>query len=194
VLHFTLGDDIGVSQSWQLGLSHWQANNILERSDASANTFSGRSKINALDAVYKWAPDGNKLERNVRMQMEVFKRSEDGTISDSASSNTSSYTGDQSGWYAQAVYQFVRGWSAGVRRDRLSARNSGSDVAVLNDTGINSNGYDPKRSSVMLQWQPSEFSRIRLQFNNDKSVANVSDKQMFVQYTFSLGAHGAHSF
>jgi hypothetical protein len=88
----------------------------------------------------------------------------------------------------------VRGWSAGVRRDRLSVRNSGSDVAVLNDTGINSNGYDPKRSSVMLQWQPSEFSRIRLQFNNDKSVANVSDKQMFVQYTFSLGAHGAHSF
>jgi hypothetical protein len=194
VLHFTLGDDIGVSQSWQLGLSHWQANNILERTDASANTFSGRSRINALDAVYKWAPDGNRLERNFRMQMEVFQRSEDGTISDSVSSNTSSYTGDQSGWYAQAVYQFVRGWSAGVRRDRLSARNSGNDVAVLNDTGINSNGYDPKRSSVMLQWQSSEFSRIRLQFNNDKSVANVSDKQMFVQYTFSLGAHGAHSF
>jgi len=193
-LHVTIGGDIGVSQSWQIGLSHWQANNVIDRTDASANSFSGSSKINALDAVYKWAPDGNKLERNFRMQLEVFKRSEDGSITDSASSNASSYNGDQSGWYAQAAYQFMRGWTVGVRLDQLSSSNGGNDTSVLNDTGISSNGYDPNRSSVMLQWQPSEFSRIRLQLNDDKSTANASDKQMFVQYTFSLGTHGAHQF
>ena len=192
-LNLTAGGDIGVSQSWQLGVSHWQDGNVVNRTDANANTFSGSSKINALNAVYKWSPDGNKLERNLRLQMEYFKRTEDGTVNDTTNVLNSSYIGDQSGWYAQAAYQFMQSWSTGVRFDQLHARNTGSNATVLNNISLIDNGHDPQRSSVMLQWEPSEFSRIRLQFNNDQSVAS-RDKQLFVQYTFSLGAHGAHQF
>ena len=46
----------------------------------------------------------------------------------------------------------------------------------------------------MADWNPSEFSRIRLQYNYDKSQQDVTDHQIFLQYIFSLGAHGAHKF
>lgn len=194
LLKFTAGGDIGVSHAWQFGVSHWQASDIIDRTDANNNTFSGSSKIAAIDAVYKWAPHGNRLERNLSLQLEAFNRSEDGSVTDVVSTNSSSYSGDQNGWYAQAVFQFMRAWSVGARLDQLSADNSGNNTTVLSDIGLLANGHDPKRSSVMLQWEPSEFSRIRLQLNHDQSVANLTDKQIYVQYTFSLGAHGAHQF
>jgi len=40
---------------------------------------------------------------------------------------------------------------------------------------------------------PSEFSRIRLQSNKDDSYEK-SDNQVLLQYTMSLGSHGAHQF
>jgi len=45
----------------------------------------------------------------------------------------------------------------------------------------------------MVEWLPSEFSRVRLQFNRDDSYENADD-QIFLQYTYSLGSHGAHQF
>jgi hypothetical protein len=46
----------------------------------------------------------------------------------------------------------------------------------------------------MVDFNPSEFSRIRLQFAQDKSRQDVTDNQWFVQYQMSLGAHGAHQY
>jgi hypothetical protein len=46
----------------------------------------------------------------------------------------------------------------------------------------------------MVDWSPTEFSRLRLQLARDNSRAGVTDNQMLVQYIFSLGAHGAHLF
>jgi hypothetical protein len=46
----------------------------------------------------------------------------------------------------------------------------------------------------MLDWTPSEFSRWRLQLSQDRSRVTTGDRQIFVQYQVSLGAHGAHSY
>jgi hypothetical protein len=54
--------------------------------------------------------------------------------------------------------------------------------------------YNPIRHTVMADWSPSEFSRVRLQFAQDKSRSDVTDHQVFLQYIVSLGAHGAHKF
>lgn len=191
---FTAGGDIGTDHAWQSGVSHWQASNIGERLDANDNTFSGDSTIDALNVIYKWSPNGNPMEQNFKFQMEYFKRTENGDITAAVSNNTSTYSGDQKGWYAQAVYQFIPRWRTGIRLDRLSADNSGDNSSVLNDTGLLTDGHDARRSSVMIEWVPSEFSRLRLQFNHDQSAADITDKQLFMQYTFSLGAHGAHQF
>ena len=46
----------------------------------------------------------------------------------------------------------------------------------------------------MLDWSPTEFSRLRLQLAYDKSRIGVTDRQIILQYLHSLGAHGAHRF
>jgi hypothetical protein len=99
----------------------------------------------------------------------------------------------QDGWYSQLIWQFDQNWRTGVRYDVLASDNSGSDPDVLNEAGLLANGYRPKRQSAMLEWIPSEFSRIRLQYNHDESWQQA-DSQWYLQYTFSLGAHGAHAY
>jgi len=106
---------------------------------------------------------------------------------------SSTLNSKQDGWYAQAVWQFVRTWSIGLRLDVVDSDNTGSDVSVLDEAGLVTAGHEPKRASIMAQWQPSEFSRIRLQYNRDESY-QLTDDQVFLQYTFSMGAHGAHQY
>ena len=57
-----------------------------------------------------------------------------------------------------------------------------------------SDPFNPRKWTAMVDWSPSEFSRIRLQFARSETVANVTDNQFFVQYILSLGAHGAHKY
>jgi hypothetical protein len=54
--------------------------------------------------------------------------------------------------------------------------------------------HSPSRNTVMIDWSPSEFSRLRVQYAADKSRIGVTDNQIIVQYILSLGAHGAHRF
>jgi hypothetical protein len=46
----------------------------------------------------------------------------------------------------------------------------------------------------MVDWSLSEFSRFRLQLASDRSNPAAVDRQLFLQYIMSLGAHGAHTF
>ena len=55
-------------------------------------------------------------------------------------------------------------------------------------------GYRPKRTTAMVDWSPSEFSRLRLQYARDESQQGLTDKQVSLQYVMTLGAHGAHRF
>jgi hypothetical protein len=47
---------------------------------------------------------------------------------------------------------------------------------------------------VMVDYTPSEFSRLRLQFAQSRTLPDVTDNQWFLQYVLSLGAHGAHKY
>lgn len=197
-----LGGDWGISHSWQLGLSHFNAD-IDERESGAHDhggvvevpSMTGESKANGLSAVYKWAPNGHYKDRNLKIQGEFFSRAENGDIvlQGSAPLEETTYKGQQQGFYVQAVYQFIQQWRTGLRYDRVSSDNHGTDLATLEEAGLMNEGIKPQRISAMIEWVPSEFSRIRLQYNRDKSYAE-SDNQIFLQYTMSLGAHGAHSF
>ena len=202
VVYANIGGDIGESHSWQAGMSYWAADKI-EREygghahDGTAEVplFEGDSKTIGLNAIYKWAPDGNYRERNVKLQFEYFNRDDEGnlTLLNSSPLETSSLDGKQDGWYAQATWKFARNWRTGIRYDMLDSDNQGSDPGVLDEAGLLSNGHTPERASIMAEWVPSEYSRIRLQYNRDDSY-QVSDDQVYLQYTFSIGAHGAHAF
>lgn len=196
------GGDAGISNAWQLGFSHFiadingrEAGTHSHGSTTETPTFYGKSKVNAIDFVWKWSPKGNARERNVKIQAEYFERDESGRIDmvNSSPLETSTYQGKQSGMYAQAIYQFMPRWRVGYRYDQLNANNSGSDTDVLGEAGLTVAGHTPTRSTVMMDYSHSEYSRIRLQYAKDNSYAE-SDNLFFVQYVVTLGAHGAHRF
>ncbi|HEY5293182.1 MAG TPA: hypothetical protein VIJ43_12815 [Burkholderiales bacterium] len=206
-----LGGDIGAGTAWLVGVSNLRTM-AQNRSYADLNSlgtevnnsFNGASRLWVLDGVLKWAPNGNATDTNFKLQGEYFRRNEDGnlTYDTAASSFAGTQTGTlrsaQSGWYAQGVYQFMPMWRVGYRYDRL---NSGSVKLGLVDSGALSaadlpiySRYNPTRNSLMFDFNPSEFSRLRLQFASDKSRLGATDNQVFLQYIVSLGAHGAHNF
>ena len=200
-----VGGDIGIAHSWQLGLSHWEANDIEGREsgghghgggEAETPSFSGDSEINALSLIYKWAPNGNPKNQQLKFQFEYFDRDEDGEVvmlNSGTPPEMTSYDGDQKGWYAQTVYKFKPQWQVGLRYDLLDSNNRGSDADVLAEAGLDNENHDPERYSASIDWLPSEFSRLRLQYNQDKSYGET-DHQIFLQYTMSLGSHAAHQF
>jgi hypothetical protein len=211
-----LGGDIGASTAWLVGLSRLsttaQNRNYDDLNSVGTevnNSFNGKSGLWALDGVLKWAPNGNSTDTNFKLQGEYFRRNEDGnltfnTANDTANAGPSHGTqtgalrSAQSGWYAQGVYQFMPMWRVGYRYDRL---NSGTVKFGLVDTGRLTAAdfpiftpYNATRNTLMFDFTPSEFSRLRLQFASDKSRLGATDNQMFLQYIVSLGAHGAHKF
>ena len=199
-----LGGDIGTSSAWQVGLSHVRTNprerGFEDGADAAgtplAHSFSGRSQTWIADFVYKWAPNGNSSVTNLKVQGEYFQRRETGDLNydvGGLAEATSAARFRQSGSYLQAVYQFMPHWRVGVRGDWL--RSGTADLGSLDPAGLPLlAAYNPSRQSAMVDWSPSEFSRLRLQLARDKSRNGESDNQVWLQYIMSLGAHGAHKF
>jgi len=196
------GGDIGFSHSWRAGASwlqtradgrEWTSTDPIDSATTYTNTFSGRSRIWALDGVWKWAPNGNGRVTNFKLQGEYFRRTESGQVAfDTASLNSiDSYRSAQSGWYLQGVYQFRPQWRVGLRHDRLD---SGRNDFGVNALSLALPSHKPQRDTVMVDWSPSEYSRWRLQFSDDRARQGVTDHQIFLQYQMSLGAHGAHSY
>lgn len=195
-----IGGDLGANQSWQLGLSYLQTKPnqrkalLMGADEDDANGsygFSGHSKTYGLDAVWKWAPQGNARDQQFTLQGEAYQRREQGHIT--LSDESSSLYSRQRGGYLQAVYKFLPQWRTGIRYDRIWAYNRGDNKSILAQTDLLADGYAPHRTSLMLDYTPSEFSRIRLQYNRDYSLPQIN-QQLMLQFIVSLGAHGAHPF
>jgi hypothetical protein len=129
------------------------------------------------------------------VQGEYFRRKENGELTyDTALANvTDSYSVTQSGWYVQSVYQFIPRWRSGLRYDRLDPGVAQVGAANVGNV-IADYAFNPTRTTWMLDYSPSEFSRFRLQLAHDISRQGLADNQLFVQYIMSLGAHGAHQY
>jgi len=191
------GGDIGISQSWRAGLS-WVGTDPRERPDdadplAHTYSFTGRSRTLIGDFVWKWAPSGNSKSTGFKLQGEYFRRKEDGEIVPVATSIAEPFASRQSGWYLQGVYQFAPSWRVGYRYDRLDYGSIAS-ASVANGSLSVLAPYNPRRNTLMTDWSPSEFARLRLQYARDQSSLGAPDKQIWLHYIMSLGAHGAHKF
>lgn len=198
-----IGDDLGTSHAWRAGLSYLQARADKREGhwdddggDEAHTDFTGKSKYWIADFVWKWAPQGNSKNQSFKFQAEYLRRNENGQLDceDGLCTGgiTDSYRARQSGFYAQGVYKFAPQWRAGYRYDRLD---TGSVDFGANFAGVLSAAdYTPKRHSLMLDYSPSEFSRLRLQFARNQSEQGLTDNQATLQYVHSLGPHGAHKF
>lgn len=202
-----MGDDIGESASWRAGVSwlHTGSSNRTYNDTDSAgaavtNAISGHANTLIVDGVYKWAPNGNSTQTNFKLQGEYFRHREDGTLAFDTTGRAlaNTYASAQSGWYLQGAYQFMPAWRVGLRYDRLSSGTP--DIGLVGGGVLTAADFPqlaswhPSRTSLMFDYSASEFSRLRLQFAQDKSRPDAIDNQVFLQYIMSLGVHGAHTF
>ncbi len=202
-----VGDDAGDSVSWRAGLS-WlsqRAENrafadVTDTGGAVLDAFTGQSRTWVADAILKWSPHGNANLRSFKLQAEYLQRTEDGQLAFASTQQalSDSYRARQSGWYLQGVYQFLPRWRFGARYDSLDSGDPAIGlvqhaVLPLADFGALAPAT-PSRVSAMFDWNPSEFSRLRLQYVWDDARMDVRDRQLMLQYLFSIGAHGAHKF
>lgn len=203
-----VGGDVGDSTSWRAGAS-WIDQRAEDRAYEDTDefglpvvdAFTGKSRTWVVDAVLKWAPYGNVTRRQLKVQGEYMRRRESGQLTFDADGSglTDAYSSTQSGWYLQSVYQFMPRWRVGLRYDSLD---SGSPRIALVSSGLLSpeafpalRGADPERISIMLDWIPSEFSRLRAQYDwDDARAAGDRDRAFRLQYIYGIGAHGAHKY
>ena len=176
------GNDINDSSSYLAALSylHSRAGNR----DAGGHLFTGNDDLGIASFVYKWAPGGNPVVRNLTLSSELFYGHEGGVFDGIA------FSQNRFGWYAQGVYQFMPQWSFGLRYADLGTSNPGSALAgsLLDDLG-----HAPRAATALLEYDTSEFGRLRMQYTHDESDLKPNDTILF-QYTVIYGPHGAHRY
>jgi hypothetical protein len=152
---------------------------------------NSRTQIYGADFLYKWksanAEGGFPF---VKWQTEfMYRRFEAGRGMNKSFPVAETF--NDWGLYSQVLWGFKKGWVAGIRGDYLDME----DSRFTDDFERQSRS----RISANLTWYPTEFSKIRLQYNHDFLAENFSlpardVDSVFLQFEFILGAHGAHKF
>src|SRR6266852_4889071 len=152
---------------------------------------NSRTQIYGADLLYKWksanAEGGFPF---VKWQTEfMYRRFEAGRGIDESFPVAETF--HDWGMYSQVLWGFKKGWVAGVRGDYLNMQ----DSAFTDDPDRQTRS----RIAADLTWYPTEFSKIRLQYNHDfldpnNFLAGRDVDSVFLQFEFILGAHGAHKF
>lgn len=205
-LNMKMGNDMGKSGSWQWGLSH--INNrreaVVEAHDTSAEghdhshghshshaaVFSGR-RMWVSDLVWKWAPDGNNRNQQLRLNWEYAQISGINRFAGSSMRHSASYVG--------AVWKFNSAWELGVRTDRLRVHKPeehGGEIEFGKGR--------LKENAIMIAYKPTHMQTLRLQLTQQRAsgateegkaiFANPARRSIQLQYVIGFGAHGAHSY
>ncbi len=172
--------DLTDSQTLVTGLSGAFAPN-----DSGTST---RTQIYGGDLYWKWKPPWQAGGFPfVAFQTEALgRRFEAGPVGDATP--LPSQTLYDWGFYGQLLYGFTQRWVAGMRVDWVSNDARGLPAADSLAARF--------RFSPNLTFFPSEFSKLRLQYNYDQGdgIPNGTDSSVWLQLEFLLGAHAAHTF
>jgi len=188
--------DIG-NTSILTGVSYAQGKTRINHlEDKKPHALSGDTKIYGFELTTRHTLDSY---RYLLLQSEYIYRKFDGTkfvYDNDGNLKTQRLEKKQAGFYVEGIYKFAQRWRAGLRYDLINK----NDVFV---NGINKNLPDNMyKYSAMIDFLPSEFSRIRLQYNYDRSlfIRNAGNwerkpnHEIILQFNLAIGAHGAHGF
>ncbi|WP_240901825.1 TonB-dependent receptor [Wenzhouxiangella sp. XN24] len=207
--------DLGYQHALQLGASVGYSSSFQQSIEEETyyQDHEGTANFWGLDGVYKYLPSGGTgLRGAFKLQGEYFYRTrdldrrdvffacepEDLACDDPLNEFQpgdigvqESFKDKQDGFYLQAVYGVAQRWTVGLRYD---------EVGLTNSTGLDGGEEwdSSKRYTAALNFLPTEFSRLRLQFaRGDISVDDGEREeynQVFLQLQVNFGAHGAHTF
>ena len=153
----------------------------------------GYTEIYGTDLKVRWRPTDNFRGWPFFLwQSEVMAR--DYTADSNPAFDLPRETLHDWGLYTQALYGFYYGWAAGLRYEYASG--SGESVGPYAGREADPFRDDRHRISPLLVWQPSEFSRIRLQYNYDRAdhLEHKDANSVWLGVEFLYGAHPAHKY
>ena len=164
------GVDVSDTLSANLGVSALRGPNA-----TGTNTDTA---IYGVDVYLKWRPQQNQRGFPfVAWQTELLARNYE----------TPADTLEDNGGYTQLLWGFKPGWVTGLRAE-YAAGTPGDAADPLRDRRW--------RVSPNLSWYPTEFSRLRVQYNRDfaQHLPDEHADSVWMQYEYALGAHAAHTF
>ena len=162
----------------------------------NATGEDGETFIYGADLTLKWRAAGNQRGYPfVTWQTEIMKRDFDAAavsiphedeVHEFAAASLEDW-----GLYSQLLWGFAPGWEAGLR----------IEYATGSDDGLEERDEDAARSdrvriSPLVAWRPSEFSRLRLQYNYDDAdfLADGEAHTVWAGVEFLYGMHPAHTY
>lgn len=155
---------------------------------------SGRTTIYGGDLTVKWRPSSNfRGWPYVTWQSEVMARDfkADAVRDPAEQLDLPGTTLDDWGLYSQLLWGFRYGWAAGLRFEY--ATGSGPSVGGRENDPNRANRY---RVSPLLSWNPTEFSRLRLQYNYDNTdfLEEGDASTVWLGLEILFGQHPAHRY
>jgi hypothetical protein len=170
-----------------------------------------RTNLFGLDLFAKYRPLKNNPYQEVMFQTEWMWRN----------AQTPEEKLKDYGFYAELVYRFLQRWNTGFRFGLTDTKTpipfdldnggNGEIEQLLKQEGtlsLASRGEEGEegeeemlglfggtyRISPMLTFNPSEFSRIRLEYDYTNFSFKENEHAVYLQFQYSLGPHGAHPF
>lgn len=157
----------------------------------------GSTVLTGADAVLAWTPADNfRGWPFLKLEAEVMHRDfkADQAVLDHGDGDVDTLPGatlTDWGFYTQAVYGFAYRWSAGLRFEQ--AAGSGESLEGREEDPYRN---DRMRISPLLVFQPTEFSRVRMQYNYDDTgtLEDGDAHTLWVSLEGLFGQHPAHKF
>jgi hypothetical protein len=148
---------------------------------------SAYSEVYGVDTYWKWRPE--RAEQGfpfVSWQTEGMLRRYEAAADPVAFLPKETF--DDYGFYSQVLWGFYVRWVAGLRGEYATGDHSEFDNTDPLERG------NRTRVSPNITFYPTEFSKLRLQYNYDHGQVFGDEHSVWVQVEFILGAHGAHKF
>src|SRR5438445_1387335 len=192
--YFDINDDNNV----ELGGS------IAEAPSAEDVMHTGRfeRRLVGMDFKYRWYPLGYGVRQSLTVAGELLHDVGDGDpVNGGPRRDVLGNPVRQGAWggYVYAEYRLSKQWRPGVRFDYFQLQSepllvtnpfTGLPASTLNATGHRT---DNRTWTAYLTWFPSEFQRLRLQYNRSDRGNAQDANEFFLQWTAFLGSH-SHGF
>lgn len=156
--------DINADLTFELGLSGATGKNIDEE----------KTNLTGADLTFKWRANES---RSASWSTEFLQRKQ----------NRTAFTENAEGFATWIQYQFAKRWWLQVRGEELTFKEQ--DPSLTEPLP-----EKQKKQSLLVGFIPSEFSGIRLQYDQLKDGATDDEKRVMVQFNYSIGAHPAHTY
>src|SRR5438309_3463156 len=192
--YFDINDDNNV----ELGGS------IAEAPSAEDVMHTGRfeRRLVGMDFKYRWYPLGYGVRQSLTVAGELLHDVGDADpVNGGPRRDVFGNPVRQGAWggYVYAEYRLSKQWRPGIRFDYFQLQSepllvtnlfTGMPASTLNATGHRT---DNRTWTAYLTWFPSEFQRLRLQYNRSDRGNAQDANEFFLQWTAFLGSH-SHGF